>query len=117
MKNVLKCGLLFLWAALFFVLKQSSILVEMQAAQTYTMQWKMLWPVGMALVLAVLLFVWQRVLGDGPGRGFCPWSLAGGVVCILLALVQLAATPPALTALYAFCGVHMLLHAFGRQRG
>lgn len=115
MKHVGKYLGLVIWIALFFVLKQITALVEMQAAQTYTMQWKMLWPVGMALVLAVLLFVWQRVLGDRPGRGFCPWNLAGGVVCILLALVQLAATPPALTALYAFCGVHMLLHAFGRQ--
>lgn len=117
MKNILKCGLLFLWAALFFVLKQITVLVEMQAAQTYTMQWKMLWPVGMALVLAVLLFVWQRILADRPGRGFCPWSLAGGVVCILLAFAQLAVTSAALPALYAFCGVYMLLHAFGRQSG
>lgn len=117
MKNILKCGLLLLWAALFFVLKQSSILVEMQAAQAYIMLWKMLWPVGMALVLAVLLFVWQRVVDAGPGRGFCPWNLAGGAVCILLAFSQLAVTSAALPALYAFCGVYMLLHAFGRQRG
>ncbi len=111
MKNILKCGLLFLWAALFFALKQINVWVEMQAAQTYMVQARMLWPLAMALVLAVMLFVWQRLVGAGPGRGFCPWSLAGGVVCILLALAQLAATPP---ALYAFCGVHMLLRAFGR---
>ena len=117
MKHIGKCLGLVAWIALFFALKQINVWVDIQAAQTYMVQTRMLWPLAMALVLAVMLFVWQRLVGAAPGRAFCPWNLAGGVICILLALVQLAVTSAALPALYVFCGVYMLLHAFVRQKG